>query len=75
MDETTDKTAGTRISLTLTKVYIEALDQLVEAGVFASTIINSLWLALKQLYLCSITARQINVGARHIICGLEYDVQ
>ncbi len=36
MDESTDKAAGTRISLTLTKVYVEALDQLIDAGVFES---------------------------------------
>jgi len=36
MDESTDKAVKTRISLTLTRVYIEALDQLVEAGVYVS---------------------------------------
>ncbi len=30
-----DKKAGTRISLTLTNVYIEALDKLVDVGVYA----------------------------------------
>ena len=29
-----DKAARTRISLTLTKVYVEALDQLVEEGIY-----------------------------------------
>jgi len=36
MGESIDKAVKARISLTLTKVYIEALDQLVEAGVYVS---------------------------------------
>ncbi len=29
-----DKAAGTRISLTLTKVYVDGLDQLIDVGVY-----------------------------------------
>ena len=38
MDESTDKAAKIRISLTLTKVYVDALDQLIDAGVYATRV-------------------------------------
>ncbi len=36
MNESSDKSDRTRISLTLKRVYIEALDQLVEAGLYVN---------------------------------------